>query len=105
MTELTTAGLPAAERTAMPTPDQHVRLHQALLREVNERIRTSAALDSSLFVCECSDQDCFGTLQMSLEEYGRIRSNPTWFIFSPDHANGAAERVVKQDAGFIVVEG
>jgi hypothetical protein len=104
MTELTTAG-PAAARTAMPTPNQHVRLHQALLREVNERIRASAALDTSLFVCECSDQDCFGTLQMSLEEYGRIRSNPTWFILTPDHANGAAKQVVKQDADFIVVEG
>jgi hypothetical protein len=89
----------------MPTPDEHVRLHQALLREVNERIRDSAALNTSLFVCECSDQDCFGVLEMRLEEYGRVRSNPTWFILSPDHVNGAAERVVKQDADFIVVEG
>ena len=50
--------------------------HQALFRE-------GANLDVSIFVCECGYEDCTSTVALSLEEYKRIRSNPTWLSSNP----------------------
>jgi hypothetical protein len=88
----------------MPT---HVdlTLKQRQLREVNERIRDVAELDSSVFICECSDVDCSGTLEVTLEEYDRIRSVPTWFVLTPGHADPTIDRVVNENAAFVVVDG
>ena len=77
---------------------------QMLLREVNQRIRDVADLDVGIFICECGTRDCSGTITMSLEQYGRIRSNPTWFILKHGHAASEIARVVSEDDGFMVVE-
>jgi hypothetical protein len=83
---------------------EHLTHQQRQLREVNERIRDVAELDASVFICECSDVDCFGTLELTLEEYDRIRSVPTWFILTPGHADPTVGRVVNENAAFVVVD-
>jgi hypothetical protein len=85
-------------------PLERLAHHQALLREVNERIRDVADLDVSIFICECGSKDCLGTIALSLEQYERIRSNPAWFFLKPGHAVLEIARVVSQDDGFMVVE-
>jgi hypothetical protein len=87
----------------MPT-HEHLTREQKLLREVNERIRDVAELDVSVFICECSDVDCSSTLDVTLEEYDRIRSVPTWFILRPGHADPTEDRVVTENAAFVVVD-
>jgi hypothetical protein len=87
----------------MPT-HEHLTHQQKQLREVNERIRDVAELDVSLFICECSDVDCSGTLEVTLEEYDRIRSARTWFILTPGHADPTVGRVVNENAAFVVVD-
>ena len=86
----------------MPT-QEHLTPQQKQLREVNQRIRDVADLDISVFICECSDVDCSGTLEVTLEEYDRIRSVPTWFILTPGHADTVG-RVVNENAAFVVVD-
>ena len=83
---------------------EHLTREQQQLREVNERIRDVAALDVSVFICECSDVDCSGTLEVTLEEYDSIRSVPTWFILRPGHADPTFDRVVNENAAFVVVD-
>ena len=82
----------------------HLEHHQALFREVNDRIRDGANLDVSIFVCECGYKDCTSTVALSLEEYKRIRSNPRWFVLKPGHVNPETARVIREGGGFVVVE-
>jgi hypothetical protein len=83
---------------------KHFEHHQALFAEVNDRIRDGANLDVAIFVCECGYEDCMSTVALSLEEYKRIRSNPTWFVLKPDHVIPEIARVISEDTGFVVVE-
>ena len=83
---------------------KHLEHHQALFREVNDRIRDGANLDVSIFVCECGYEDCISTVALTLEEYTRIRSNPTWFVLKPAHVSPEIARVISDHSGFVVVE-
>ena len=74
------------------------------LGEVNERIGYSAEGATSEFVCECSNTECVSTIELTVVEYKRVRSNPTWFVIKPDHDLVQIERVVSRDDGFAVVE-
>ena len=74
------------------------------LGEVNERIGYSAEGATSEFVCECSSTECISTIELTVVEYERVRSNPTWFVIKPDHDLVQIERVVSRDDGFSVVE-
>ena len=74
------------------------------LAEVNERIGYSAEGARSEFACECSNAECISTIELTIVEYERVRSNPTWFVIKPDHDLAQSERVVSRDDGFAVVE-
>jgi hypothetical protein len=56
------------------------------------------------FVCECSNPDCISTIELTVGEYERVRSNATWFVIKPDHDIPQIERVVSRDDGYAVVE-
>ena len=74
------------------------------LAEVNERIGYLAEGSTTEFVCECSSTECISTIELTVVEYERVRSNPTWFVIKPDHDLVQIERVVSRDDGFAVVE-
>ena len=79
------------------SPEQLVR-NQALLREVNERIADVASSwrgKAPAFLCECSHDDCTGSLALSLPEYERIRSSPNLFMIAPGHESPEVDRVVE----------
>ena len=88
--------------------------NQSLFREVNERIRYLADVNerieyvaegaTSEFVCECNNPKCISTIELTVVEYERVRSNPTWFVIKTDHDLGQSERVVSRDDGYAVVE-
>jgi hypothetical protein len=88
--------------------------NQSLFREVNERIQYLADVNdrigylpeaaTSEFVCECSNTECISTVELTVAEYERVRSNPTWFVIKLDHDSAQIERVVSLDDGFAVVE-
>ena len=79
--------------------------NQALLRQVNERIEKLADdPDAVVFACECSNTECMTTIELSVAEYERIRSNPIWFLVKPGHDLPQIERVVSRDDGYVVVE-
>lgn len=87
--------------------------NQSLFRDVNERIRYLADVNerieydaegaTSEFVCECSNPECISTIELTVVEYERVRSNPTWFVIKTDDL-AQSERVVSRDDGYAVVE-
>jgi hypothetical protein len=95
----------------VPTSER-VGKNEALFREVNERIKEVsgdlAVFDGEAaveFVCECSDEGCNETVELTLAEYEAVRADPTHFLVAPGHVwEPKAEHAVQQDENHSVVE-
>jgi hypothetical protein len=80
---------------------------ESIFRNVNERIAEGAErfdADEAEFVCECDDRSCTHRLETSLDDYERVRAEPTRFLLAPGHENEAIEKVVERRRRFHVVE-
>lgn len=83
--------------------------NEALFRRVNERLEELNAsfasfTEHSEFICECADPGCVERIQLTLSAYEAVRSEPTRFVVKPQHVLPAAERVVEEHKGYVVVE-
>jgi hypothetical protein len=79
--------------------------NQALFRDVNERIEELVGEAwHPAFVCECADEHCVETLELSLREYEEIRASPVHFPVKVGHDYPEFERVVEVSDGYAVVE-
>jgi hypothetical protein len=79
--------------------------NESLFREVNERIEDVAGENEAVeFVCECTDKECVSTLVLKLADYERIRSKSTWFFVKTGHNVAEVERVISEEAGYVIVE-
>jgi hypothetical protein len=87
---------------------REVGRHQALFREVNERIGELAETfdrDGELTIlCECGSGQCDERIALRAEEYEKLRRIPTHFAVRPGHEIPDVERVVERRHGFVVVE-
>jgi len=100
-TDASTAGL-SAERIAR---------NDAIFRQANEAIRAAAEggdfdAEPVPFICECADPACQEIIQLTLEQYAEIRSDPRLFLNVPGHQAAAQgwARVVETHDGYVVVE-
>ena len=91
----------------MTTTDELAR-RQTMFREVNENIAGLTNLlsttDYQLFICECSDNACAESLDLTAEEYMTVRASGTHFVVKPGHQQAGIERVVDGNGRFLVVE-
>jgi hypothetical protein len=82
---------------------ERVARNDAIFREANEKIRDSAEelefADVIPLICECADPNCTQILRLTIEDYERVRSDPTHFINAKGHVTAA------QGFGEIVEEG
>jgi hypothetical protein len=82
--------------------------HQALFREVNERIEELAEtfdLKHELTIlCECGSSHCDERIALHEDDYEKLRRIPTHFAVRPGHEVRDVERVVERHDGFVVVE-
>ncbi|HJU37434.1 MAG TPA: hypothetical protein VJ716_08470 [Gaiellaceae bacterium] len=86
----------------------HKANQQVLFREVNEHIAELSGdwgeTGVSPFVCECSDPECVESVEISPDEYERVRADGARFIVAPGHQQAEVERVVEEHVRFLVVE-
>ena len=93
--------------------------NEALIREVNERIAQvdKAAEEANVapeetffeFLCECgrgdaSEVGCEEQVQMTIQEYEKVRSQDDRFAIYPGHEAEALEWVVARNERFVVVD-
>jgi hypothetical protein len=93
--------------------------NEALIREVNERIEKvdKAAEEASLapegaffeFLCECggddtSDIGCEERVQLTIQEYEKVRSQDDRFAVYPGHEQEELEWVAARNERFVVVD-
>jgi hypothetical protein len=73
--------------------------NETLFRQVNERLKElgegfSIVAERADFVCECSDERCAEAVQLTLEEYERVRSDARWFLVVRGHERPEIESAV-----------
>jgi hypothetical protein len=87
-------------------------LNESLLRERNENLEAHNAsvhwVDPPVadWYCECGNLECSDPVQLTMEEYEHVRTNPRWFVIAPDerHLRRDAERVVAQAERYWIVQ-
>lgn len=75
--------------------------NEVRFRALNERLSSGsidwAGLEGTLdLVCECSNEDCVSGLQIGLDDYERVRAEPTQFIVVRGHEKPEIEDVVDE---------
>ena len=94
--------------TQTELPVEEKANQQVIFREVNERIAELSddwsETGVGLFVCECSDPACAEALEISPDQYERVRSNGARFVVVSGHQLPEVERVVETNEAFLVVE-
>ena len=93
----------------MEERETRIGKNEAVFREVNERLKEigesfSLVAERADFICECGNATCAEPIQMPLDEYERVRANPTWFAIRPGHEIPDVEFVVERHDRYDVVE-
>jgi hypothetical protein len=88
------------------TPEQIAKT-EALFRNVNEEIKDASDrfdADVGEFICECGDPTCTEHIELPLDTYDTVRTDPTRFVVRPGHVKGPVERIVKREGDHAVIE-
>jgi hypothetical protein len=98
----------------MDTTENHERemraaRNQALFRTLNENIKEvnlefSVVTEAFVIACECTDETCVETLDISTDEYAETRSDPWHFVVLEGHVDPEAEKVIAVNTTHVVVE-
>ena len=96
-----------ATETGHEEQERRAAKNEVLFRELNERERESNHNALWLaFVCECADTTCADQIELTPEEYEKVRKNSTHFavVAGERHVVGEVERVVEKRHRYWVVE-
>lgn len=78
--------------------------NEAASRAINEKVEGSRDERSLMpIVCECGLTKCDRTIEIALDEYRAVRTDPTRFAVVPEHLIGDIERIVYENDRFVVV--
>ena len=90
----------------MSLSDERLAKNEILFRAINERLDQMSVPWSKTtdYLCECSDMFCTKVVELTDDEYERVRSRPTLFVVAHGHEQLEIERVVEATEGFLLVE-
>ena len=91
----------------MDEREKRLAQNEALFREVNERIKSTAdglgTVDDFEYFCECANADCTFQITLTGAEYESIRSDPTQFVVLPLHFTPEVETLVSESKAYWIV--
>jgi hypothetical protein len=80
--------------------------NQSVFRAANQAVQRNREPDPHellIFLCECSDLACRDDIELTLDEYGTVRSGQLRFAVATGHEDGH-ERVLHEFDRYTVVE-
>jgi hypothetical protein len=88
---------------------RRVGLNEAIFRQVNEQIRDlnrefETEQGTMTVICECGSSDCTERLELPVQDYERVRSDPRHYVIAKGHEIPSVETVVEHADGYDVVE-
>jgi hypothetical protein len=89
--------------------DARLRENEEVFRRANERLESVleerlAGAGSVPFLCECADSACMGRVELTLDDYRDVRTNPHRFVMLPGHRLSAGEKVVAERDRYEITE-
>jgi hypothetical protein len=79
--------------------------NEALFREINERLQgLNGDFGTSEWLCECSDIECVGRIEMTDDAYEAVRQNGAHFVLLAGHEQIDLERIVARHQGYVIAE-
>jgi hypothetical protein len=79
--------------------------NEVLFREINERLHDlNGSLGTNEWLCECSDLECVGRVDLTEAEYEDVRRHGAHFVLLAGHERLDTERVVARHQGYVVAE-
>jgi hypothetical protein len=82
--------------------------NEAVFRKINEGIERGqwpGEEDAPVrFRCECAQLGCTELIELSVNDYERVRENPLHFIVLPGHERPEVEIVIDSRPGYMVVQ-
>jgi hypothetical protein len=92
----------------MYEPRDLLALNEALARRVNESIERGVwpgEREAPIrFRCECADPECNQMVEMTIDEYEHVRSDPRRFFVVNGHERAVVDVVTERQAGYLIVE-
>lgn len=101
-----------------PTEALKAAIEKRILNEFGSKILNEERMDKVLpsrkssrleahsnmaFHCECDDQECSETVEMSTEEYQKVHSKTKYFVVVPQHVRLDLEEVISTFSNYILV--
>ena len=82
--------------------------NEEIFRGANERLRdrvepVAAPRQPIPFICECMDETCMARVDLTLDDYERVRSVEEHFVIARGHPRLDGERVVEENDHFQIV--
>jgi hypothetical protein len=89
--------------------ERRIGRNEEVFRRVNEQIEQvneafGSVAGTMTLVCECGDTSCIEQIELTPEEYERLRSDATWFAIRPGHEIPDVEDVIERGDRYWVVE-
>jgi hypothetical protein len=79
--------------------------NEALFREINERLQDlNDDFGTSEWLCECSDLECVGRIELTDAEYETVRQHGAHFVLLAGHEQIDIEQVVVRRANYVIAE-
>jgi hypothetical protein len=82
--------------------------NEVAFRALNERIKELESdwrsAEPMAFVCECASPSCTAAVYLTIAEYDEVRADPNHLLVLPHHVDFEAERVVRSNSRYTVVE-
>ena len=92
----------------MALSDERLAKNEILFRAVTERLdelgEAAPWSKRTDYLCECSDTSCIEIVELTQDEYERVRSRATVFVVVPGHQRPEIEKVIEENEGFMLVE-
>jgi hypothetical protein len=90
------------------TREERIGRNEDLFRKVNDQIEgvneTFGTFTGTISVlCECGSLECMEQIEITVEDYGELRAEPTHFAVRPGHEIPDVEQVVAEREGYLVV--
>jgi hypothetical protein len=82
-------------------------LNEDIFREMNERLEQLGEEFGERnieFVCECADPACSESIPIPASVYEAVRARGRRFVMVPGHERAEVERVIEEQADYVVVE-
>ena len=89
------------ENAVRRTQDVFRQANERLLRAVGDRVDDDRPIP---FLCECLSASCRSTVQLTVEQFRRLREQPNRFAIVTGHPLAEGERPVQRDSDVTIVE-